>query len=79
MIDDKLRPYLLEVNASPSFSTDSPLDYKVKKNVTLDALSLLNFSEKKRKRIIKQKKKDTKHRILTGKTRKLSYDEREVL
>ena len=30
MLDAKCKPYLLEVNHSPSFSTDSPLDEKVK-------------------------------------------------
>jgi len=44
IIDHKLKPYLLEVNQSPSFSTDSPLDYKIKKNVIGDAFNLLNVS-----------------------------------
>ena len=30
MIDDKIKPYLLEVNHAPSFATDSPLDEKIK-------------------------------------------------
>ena len=30
MLDHKCKPFLLEVNHSPSFSTDSPLDEKVK-------------------------------------------------
>lgn len=33
LIDKKFRPWLIEVNQSPSFATDSPLDYKVKKAV----------------------------------------------
>ena len=37
LIDETFKPYLLEVNASPSFATDSPLDYKIKKAVLLDA------------------------------------------
>jgi len=44
MLDQKYKPYLLEVNASPSFGTDTPLDYKIKKNVLADAFRLLNFS-----------------------------------
>ena len=31
ILDSKMRPWLLEVNHAPSFATDSPLDYKVKK------------------------------------------------
>lgn len=30
LIDRKLKPWLLEVNHSPSFSTDSPLDRRIK-------------------------------------------------
>ena len=31
MIDRNFKPWLIEVNQSPSFGTDSPLDYEVKK------------------------------------------------
>jgi Tubulin-tyrosine ligase family len=48
LIDSKFKPYLLEVNASPSFGTDSSLDYKIKKNVIGDAFRMLNFSYAKR-------------------------------
>lgn len=44
MIDHKCKPYLIEVNQSPSFATDSPLDYKVKKLVLNDTFNLLNVS-----------------------------------
>ena len=68
MIDHKLRPLLLEVNQSPSFSTDSPLDYKVKKMVLGDAFGLLNLSPEKRLEFIKAEKEEMEKRILTGKT-----------
>ncbi len=48
LIDHKHKPLLLEVNGSPSFCTDSALDYKIKKNVIRDALGMLNLSHKKR-------------------------------
>lgn len=48
LIDNKFKPYLLEVNASPSFGTDSSLDYKIKKNVIADAFQMLNFNHEKR-------------------------------
>jgi len=54
LIDRKFKPYLLEVNASPSFGTDSALDYKIKKNVLADAFQLLNFSYKKRVQLVKE-------------------------
>jgi tubulin polyglutamylase TTLL6/13 len=44
MIDKYFKPWLLEVNQSPSFATDSPLDYDVKKSVLQDAFKLLNVN-----------------------------------
>lgn len=78
LIDKYFKPYLLEVNCSPSFATDSALDYKIKKNVVADAFNLLNFSQKRRERIILQQKQQMQERILTGKTSKMSTAEREA-
>lgn len=33
LLDYKCRPWLLEVNGSPSFTTDTPLDKKIKKTL----------------------------------------------
>lgn len=51
MIDKNFKPWLIEVNQSPSFATDSPLDYKTKKAVLADAFSMLNCTVKRRKKI----------------------------
>lgn len=40
LIDDNIKPWLLEVNLSPALSCDSPLDQKVKSNMIADLLSL---------------------------------------
>lgn len=40
MIDDKLNPWLLEVNQSPSLSCDSPLDHKIKSSMLADLFNL---------------------------------------
>lgn len=55
MIDRKFKPWLIEVNQSPSFKTDSPLDYDVKKGVLVDAFKLLNVSQEKRHKLIIEK------------------------
>jgi tubulin polyglutamylase TTLL6/13 len=55
LIDNKHKPILLEVNASPSFGTDSSLDYKIKKNVVGDALRMLNLSYANRVKILKER------------------------
>ena len=44
MIDENLKPWVIEVNHSPSFTTDSPLDFKVKKGLIADTIRLLNLS-----------------------------------
>ena len=41
--DHKLKPWVLEVNHTPSFVTDSPLDFKINKNLINDTLKLLNL------------------------------------
>jgi len=47
-IDKKAKPWLIEVNQSPSFTTDSPLDKKVKRGVLTDAFKMLNLSWKRK-------------------------------
>ena len=44
MIDHKAKPWLIEVNHAPSFSTDSPFDALIKHDVINDTLNLLNIS-----------------------------------
>ena len=38
------KPILLEVNHTPSFSTDTPLDKKIKRELIRDALILMNVT-----------------------------------
>ena len=71
MIDKHFRPWLIEVNQSPSFATDSALDYEVKKNVIQDAFKLLNLSQERREEMIKEKQRQMEERIFTGKQEKL--------
>jgi len=44
MIDENARPWVIEVNHAPSFTTDTPLDFRIKKQVIADAISLLNLN-----------------------------------
>lgn len=48
MLDRKCKPYLLEVNHSPSFSTDSPLDEKVKGDLIRDTIRMLGLSKQRK-------------------------------
>ena len=45
MIDNQDKCYLLEVNHTPSFSTDTPLDHIIKKNLIRDTLQMMNPSQ----------------------------------
>jgi tubulin polyglutamylase TTLL6/13 len=51
MLDHKLNPYLLEINYTPSFTADTPLDQYIKKNLIADTLNLLNINEKSKKEL----------------------------
>lgn len=43
-LDEALKPWILEVNHDPSFETDAPLDFKIKKQLIADTLKLLNLN-----------------------------------
>ena len=55
-LDHKCRPWLLEVNHSPSFTTDTPLDHAIKERVITDALSLLDLGPDNRQLLGKVRK-----------------------
>ena len=38
LIDENLKPWLIEINHAPSFAADTPFDFKIKKDVIADAL-----------------------------------------
>lgn len=54
MIDEELNPIVLEVNHTPSFSTDTPLDYTIKFNLIKDTLLLLNINEQTKKKLLRK-------------------------
>ena len=76
MIDSNSKPWLIEVNQSPSFKTESGLDRKIKKKLVADTLRLLNLSHRRKQKIINQQKANMKQRMLTGKKVKLTPEEK---
>jgi tubulin polyglutamylase TTLL5 len=40
-LDDSLRPWLLEINLSPSLNTDSGLDLKIKGSMLADLFTMM--------------------------------------
>ena len=67
MLDDKARPQLLEVNHSPSFSTDSPLDEKIKGELIRDTIRLLGMTRKRKAMYKRNIQMHLDHRIMNGK------------
>lgn len=77
-IDKNSKPWLLEVNQSPSFTTDTPLDFNIKKDLIAEAVNILNLSWKRKNKYIAQKKAEMQKRVLTGK-QKFSQEEKETI
>ncbi|XP_030663859.1 tubulin polyglutamylase TTLL6 isoform X2 [Nomascus leucogenys] len=56
LLDRKLKPWLLEVNHSPSFSTDSRLDKEVKDGLLYDTLVLINLESCDKKKVLEEER-----------------------
>jgi len=78
MIDYKLRPWLLEVNHSPSFNTDSDLDKDVKMTVIGDTIKLLNLSSARKESYKKQRSELLNSRMM-GTNKKISVESKKLL
>eukprot|EP00729_Bicosta_minor_P006648 gene6648-26074_t len=61
-LDTLLKPFVIEVNQFPSFSCDSPLDYRIKKGMLTDALQLLKLRPSSKKKILSKQKELTQTR-----------------
>ncbi|RLU23275.1 hypothetical protein DMN91_003478 [Ooceraea biroi] len=66
LLDWKLKPYLLEVNHSPSFHTDTQLDKDVKEALLTDTFNILHLQQCDKKKIIEEDKKRIRKRLLQG-------------
>jgi tubulin polyglutamylase TTLL6/13 len=51
MLDKKLKPWLLEVNESPSFNDDTDVDKDIKGALITDTFRLLNVKPKGKQQI----------------------------
>ncbi|CAI2370307.1 unnamed protein product [Moneuplotes crassus] len=50
ILDSELKPWLLEVNLSPSLGTDSPLDFHIKSTLLTDTFNLVGIKKFDRKK-----------------------------
>ena len=51
MLDRKLKPWLLEINESPSFNDDTEIDKQVKSGLIEDTFRLLDIKKNQKQRI----------------------------
>ncbi|KAG2792304.1 hypothetical protein PC129_g23311 [Phytophthora cactorum] len=64
LLDDDLRPWLIEINSSPSMARDNELDYQVKDAMMLDTLRVvdpLHFDRAKLAEVIARRQRDQEH------------------
>ena len=64
LLDSKLRPHLLEINISPSLSSSSPLDKKIKTTLICDTLNMIGVTPYDRKIYEKEMENVLKKRLL---------------
>lgn len=64
LLDRKLKPWLIEVNHSPSFHTDAPLDKEVKEGLLYDTLNLVDFHSNDKRRCMEEDKRKVRDRLL---------------
>lgn len=51
LVDDHLKPWLIEVNIHPSFSSSSPLDRRIKHTLICDVLNLIGIAPYDKKKL----------------------------
>ena len=78
MLDHKLKPWLIEVNHTPSFTTDTPLDRTIKKGALSEALRLMNCTVEFKNKIKNKKRMELQQRVLTGKKHRPTPEERQA-
>jgi len=76
-LDHKLKPWMLEVNHSPSFTTDTPLDHAIKHRVIMDAIALLGISSDNREKYFSQVKVQMQQRASKGRNFNALRQERQ--
>jgi len=79
MLDEQLKPLLIEVNHAPSFNTDSKLDYEIKKNVLEDTFGILYMVGPKDKRLYRKNKNAEMHKKRISKYKLSQVEKQEIM
>eukprot|EP00826_Nyctotherus_ovalis_P057570 TRINITY_DN787_c0_g1_i8.p1 TRINITY_DN787_c0_g1~~TRINITY_DN787_c0_g1_i8.p1 ORF type:complete len:464 (+),score=125.20 TRINITY_DN787_c0_g1_i8:423-1814(+) len=79
LLDHKLKPWLLEVNSTPSFCTDTPFDNRVKTKLIADTLKILNVTPERKLEYVKRELERRNARAYNRLLLHPSKEEREAL
>jgi len=63
MLDHKLKPWLVEVNHSPSFTVDTPLDLAIKEELISDTIELVGIDPKLIKKMKTEDREEARNRL----------------
>ena len=63
MLDAKLKPWMLEVNHTPSFGADTAVDEAVKRGLIKNTLEIIQMSVEHRKRVAYELKQEQKQQV----------------
>jgi hypothetical protein len=77
-LNHNLKPFVLEVNMSPSLATDSPLDTKIKRLVLTDTMTLMNVTGKLKKHYLAKTKLAMQQRAVSGRPKETREDKQAL-
>jgi hypothetical protein len=66
LIDDKLKPWVVEVNRCPSFGASQQIDYDIKSRLLTESFELLHLRASDRQRVQVMEKAQSKRRLYNG-------------
>ncbi|PNF33882.1 hypothetical protein B7P43_G06735 [Cryptotermes secundus] len=66
LLDYRLKPYLLEVNHSPSFHIDAQIDCDVKESLLKDTFIILNLKQSDKRKVLEEDRRRVRERLLQG-------------
>ncbi|XP_044260040.1 tubulin polyglutamylase ttll6-like [Tribolium madens] len=67
ILDKRLNPQILEVNHSPSFHTDTALDWEIKEALLSDMFAMMNLDKCDKRKVMREDRKRIRERLLHGK------------
>ncbi len=77
LLDQKLKPWLLEVNHAPSFTTDTPFDHKVKAELLSDTMRILHMDPTSRTQYHQQRQAELSMKAVRKSHGRATREERE--